>query len=72
VRDAVPVLLGFEGAGLRWRVPGASIVAGYVEAKSNRPGEAPAINPRYVSEESDRAPSSAVCAFPGGCSPHRR
>ncbi len=27
---------------------------GYVEAKSNRPGDAPAINPRYVSEESDR------------------
>src|ERR1051326_5890082 len=27
---------------------------GYVEAKSNRPGEAPAINPRYLSEESDR------------------
>jgi choline dehydrogenase len=27
---------------------------GYVEAKSNRPGEAPAINPRYLSEEADR------------------
>ena len=27
---------------------------GYVEAKSNRPGEAPAINPRYLSEENDR------------------
>ncbi len=27
---------------------------GYVEAKSNRPGEAPAINPRYLSEERDR------------------
>ena len=27
---------------------------GYVEAKSNRPGDAPAINPRYLSEESDR------------------
>src|SRR5207248_4793528 len=27
---------------------------GYVEAKSNRPGEAPAINPRDLSEESDR------------------
>ena len=27
---------------------------GYVEVKSNRPGEAPAINPRYLSEESDR------------------
>jgi choline dehydrogenase len=27
---------------------------GYVEAKSNRPGEAPAINPLYLSEESDR------------------
>jgi choline dehydrogenase-like flavoprotein len=27
---------------------------GYVEAKSNRPGEAPAINPRYLSEKADR------------------
>jgi choline dehydrogenase len=27
---------------------------GYVEAKSSRPGEAPAINPRYLSEETDR------------------
>ena len=27
---------------------------GYVMAKSNRPGDAPAINPRYLSEESDR------------------
>jgi choline dehydrogenase len=27
---------------------------GYVEATSNRPGDAPAINPRYLSEESDR------------------
>jgi choline dehydrogenase len=27
---------------------------GYVEAKSNRPGEAPAINPRYLAEETDR------------------
>jgi len=27
---------------------------GYVEARSNRPGDPPAINPRYLSEESDR------------------
>jgi choline dehydrogenase len=27
---------------------------GYVEAKSNRPGEMPAINPHHLSEESDR------------------
>src|SRR5215813_5079559 len=27
---------------------------GYVEAKSNRPSDAPAINPRYLSEEPDR------------------
>ena len=27
---------------------------GYVEAKSNRPGDMPAINPRYLSEEVDR------------------
>ena len=27
---------------------------GYVEAKSSRPEEPPAINPRYLSEETDR------------------
>jgi choline dehydrogenase len=27
---------------------------GYVDAKTNRPGDMPAINPRYLSEESDR------------------
>ena len=27
---------------------------GYVEARSNRPGDMPAINPRYLSEDSDR------------------
>src|SRR3954452_13697236 len=27
---------------------------GYVEARSNRPGDMPTINPRYLSEESDR------------------
>jgi choline dehydrogenase len=27
---------------------------GYVEAKSNRPGDMPAINPRYLSDETDR------------------
>jgi choline dehydrogenase len=27
---------------------------GYVEAKSNRPGDMPAINLRYLSEEADR------------------
>ena len=27
---------------------------GYVMAKSNRPGDAPAINPRYLSEDTDR------------------
>src|SRR5436305_15042657 len=27
---------------------------GYVEAKSNLPGDMPAINPRYLSEDSDR------------------
>jgi choline dehydrogenase len=27
---------------------------GYVKAKSNRPGESPAINPCYLSEEADR------------------
>ena len=27
---------------------------GYVEARTNRPGDMPAINPRYLTEESDR------------------
>src|SRR5580692_13015388 len=44
------------------RTPGLSAGAwqmrplsrGYVEAKSNRPGEAPAINQRYLSDERDR------------------
>jgi choline dehydrogenase len=27
---------------------------GYVEAKTNRPGDAPAINPRYLSDDTDR------------------
>jgi choline dehydrogenase-like flavoprotein len=45
---------------------------GYVEAKSNRPGDAPAINPRYLSEESDGARSSAACDWRGGCSPPPR
>src|ERR1700737_161982 len=35
-----------------WQMPPSS--RGYLEAKSNRPGEAPAINPRYLLEESDR------------------
>jgi len=44
------------------RTPGLSAGAwqmrpqsrGYVEAKTNRPGDAPAINPRYLSDEADR------------------
>jgi choline dehydrogenase len=35
-----------------WRMRPLS--RGYVEAKSNRPGDKPAINPRYLSEEPDR------------------
>jgi choline dehydrogenase len=35
-----------------WRMRPLS--RGYVEAKSNRPGDMPAINPRYLSEEPDR------------------
>ena len=35
-----------------WQMPPLS--RGYVEAKSNRPGDMPAINPRYLSEEADR------------------
>jgi choline dehydrogenase len=34
---------------------------GYVEAKSNRPGDAPAINPRYLSEEADRRAIIGLC-----------
>src|SRR6476661_5471776 len=44
------------------RIPGLSAGAwqmrplsrGYVEAKTNRPGDMPAINPRYLSDETDR------------------
>src|SRR6202521_5321199 len=36
---------------------------GYVEAKSNRPGDMPAINPRYLSEETDRWDSSPKIRF---------
>src|SRR5437762_4450467 len=43
---------------------------GYVEAKSNRPGDAPAINPRYLSEESDRR--AVIGGLRGGCLRHRR
>ena len=32
----------------------AALSRSYVEAKSNRPGDTPAINPRYLSEEADR------------------
>jgi choline dehydrogenase-like flavoprotein len=42
---------------------------GYVEAKSNRPGNMPAINPRYLSEESDRR--ATIDGLRGGCSPPR-
>ena len=45
-----------ETAGLRdggaWQMRPLS--RGYVETKSNQPGDAPAINPRYQSEETDR------------------
>ena len=44
-----------ETAGLRdgaWQMRPRS--RGYVETKSNQPGDAPAINPRYLSEEPDR------------------
>ncbi len=36
---------------------------GYVEAKSNRPGDMPAINPRYLSEEADRRAITAGLRF---------
>jgi choline dehydrogenase len=38
----------------RRRLADAVAAARLCEAKSNRPGDAPAINPRYLSEESDR------------------
>jgi choline dehydrogenase len=40
---------------------------GYVEARSNRPEDMPAINPRYLSEETGE-PSSAACGLRGGSS----
>jgi choline dehydrogenase len=36
---------------------------GYVEAKTNRPGDAPAINPRYLSEDRDRRTAVAGLRF---------
>ena len=36
---------------------------GYVEAESNRPGDAPAIDPRYLPEESDRCAIIEVLRF---------
>ena len=42
---------------------------GYVEAKSNRPGDAPAINPRYLSEESDRRAIIGGLRLAAGSSP---
>ena len=36
---------------------------GYVEAKTNRPGDAPAINPRYLSEDTDRRAAVAGLRF---------
>jgi choline dehydrogenase len=50
----------------RRRLADAAAVTRYVEAKSNRPGDMPAINPRYLSEESDRR------AFVGGLRLARR
>ena len=35
---------------------------GYVEAKSNRPGNMPAINPLYLSEEADQRASQPIPA----------
>jgi choline dehydrogenase len=46
-------LEGTPGLGAdAWRMRPLS--RGYVEAKSNRPGDMPAINPRYLSEEAHR------------------
>jgi choline dehydrogenase len=36
---------------------------GYVEAKTNRPGDPPAINPRYLSEDRDRRTAIAGLRF---------
>jgi choline dehydrogenase-like flavoprotein len=35
---------------------------GYVESKSNRPNDEPAVNTRYLSEESDRRASGTAAA----------
>jgi choline dehydrogenase len=42
---------------------------GYVEAKSNRPCDMPAINLRYLSEKTDRRAIVAGCGWRGGFSP---
>jgi choline dehydrogenase-like flavoprotein len=59
---AINVPLGIIGFGIRDARAAAdppsytnqTAAGGYVEAKSNRPGEAPAINSHYLSEESGR------------------
>jgi choline dehydrogenase len=38
----------------RRRLANAALVARHVEVRSNRPGDMPVINPRYLSEETDR------------------
>ena len=58
------------------RTPGLSAGAwqmrplsrGYVEAKSNRPGDTPAINPRYLSDETDRRAIIGGLRFARRCS----
>jgi hypothetical protein len=43
------------------------LARGYVEARSNRPGDMSAINPRNLSEEADRRAIIGGLRLPGGC-----
>jgi choline dehydrogenase-like flavoprotein len=56
----------------RRRVADAAAVARLCRGQVNRPGDMPAINPRYLSEEPTGAPWSAACALRGGSSTRRR
>jgi hypothetical protein len=58
-----------ETPGFSVGVPGRSALSG---PESERPGGAPAINPHYLPEESDRRAIVGGLAWRGGCSPPRR
>jgi hypothetical protein len=61
-----------ETPGLRAGVADAAVVAQLCRGQSNRPGDMPAINPRYLSEETDRRAIIGGLQLARRISPHRR